>query len=716
MARWLRSSDEIADGSAAPQRSGRNELAFLLTAILVLSAGLLFLGSPEAGAKTKFLSAFAQAYPNAVGSPLDSCALCHTDPAHPSENNRNQYARDWENGDIGDKNFLDPKLVNRDSDGDGVSNGLEIQQLSLPGDPSSNTPPTTTTTVPGTPPDGQALYAARCAACHGANGGNLNGTTRPRTTFINITLNGQGNMPAQTGLSSADVGAIWDYVTGAVPTTTTTTRPGATTTTTQPAGGGTVWAQNCSSCHGANGGNVVPTSLNSSQLRSIVNNGRGSMPPFAWLGSTQVNNVANYLLSLSAPTTTVPGATTTTTTPRSGATVYAASCALCHGADGGNLRGNSLSLSKISSVVTSGQGSMSGFSGRLGTVEISNVSQYIRSVGTSSGVTTTTAAPGTASGATIYGQQCALCHGANGGNLRGHSLSLSAISGVVTSGQGSMSGFSGRLSAADINSVAQYVLSVGASSGVTTTTAAAGSALSGANLYMQNCSGCHGLHGEGGPGGAVAGTSLSRSQTISVITGGTGGMPGFASQLSAAEIAAIADHVLGTAGSGVTGDPTASAATSGDQLSIPPELTEGHALFGRFCAACHGANGEGGLGGAVAGVGLSAVELDEIIRNGVGSMPGFAGQMSDGELAALVAYTEALASGQDFSAAETTTTTAPNFQASDAASGPQALGVAGANESAGNSPVAVIVVSLVAGLVAAGAAVLWARMGRNLTR
>lgn len=715
MARWLRPSDEIADGSPDPHRSGRNELAFLLTGILVLTAGLLFFRSPEAGAKTQFLSSFTQAYPNAVGTPLDSCGLCHTDPAHPSENNRNQYARDWENGDIGDKDFLDPKLVNRDSDGDGVSNGLEIQQLSLPGDPSSSTPPTTTTTVPGTPPNGQDLYAARCAACHGANAGNLNGTTRTRTTFISITLNGQGNMPAQSGLSSAEVGAIWDYVTGAVPTTTTSTQPGATTTTTQPAGGATVWAQTCASCHGANGGNVVPTGLSGSQLRSIVSNGKGTMPAFAWLGSAQVNNVADYLLGLSAPPTTVPGATTTTTAPRSGAAVYAASCALCHGADGGNLRGNGLALSKISSVVTGGQGSMSGFSGRLSPAEISNVSQYVRSVGTSSGVTTTTAAPGTASGATIYGQQCALCHGADGGNLRGHNLSSSKISSVVAGGQGSMSGFSGRLSPVDIDAVSQYVLSVGASSGVTTTTAAPGSTPSGANLFMQNCSGCHGLHGEGGSGGAVAGTSLTRSQTISLITGGASGMPAYRSQLSAAEIAAIADHVLSLAGKGGTGGSTETLGTEGEVV-IPPELVEGHALFGRFCAACHGANGEGGLGGAVAGIGLSAVELDEIIRNGVGSMPGFAGQMSDGELAALVSYTLAVASGQEFSSAGTTTTTDTNTQGSGGIAGPKALGGSVPDEPASSSPVTVIVVSLLAGLVAAGAAVLWARLGRNLTR
>lgn len=710
MARLHGSSGEIADRSPAPQLWWRGQLAFLFVVILVFGAGFLLFLTPGVDAKSEFLSGFATRYPGAANSPLNSCLLCHTDP-NPSGSNkaRNAYGRDW--AEVGDKSY--GPIENRDSDGDGFTNLQEIQAQSFPGNGQStpNTVTTTTTTAPGTPPNGQALFAARCAACHGANGGNLSGTSLPRTTFINITLNGQGNMPAQTGISSAEVGAIWDYVTGATPTTTTTTLPGATTTTTQAVSGATVWAQNCAVCHGQSGGDVVPTNLSKSQLVSIVNTGRGSMPGFASLGSAQVNNVADYLLSLSVPTTTVPGATTTTTAPRSGSVVFAASCQLCHGSDGGDLRGHSKSLSQIIDVVSTGQGSMSGFAGRLSSAEISNVSQFVQSVGT--GVTTTTAAPGTASGATIYGQNCTLCHGDAGGDLRGHTLSLSTISGVVTNGQGSMSGFAGRLAPIDITSVAEYVFSVGVSGGVTTTTAAPGSAPSGSNLYMQNCSGCHGLHGEGGPGGVVAGTALSRAEIISLTTNGKGSMPAYGGRLTGEEIAAIADHVRGFGASAASGPSAASTATTGAELSIPPEYAEGHALYGWFCAACHGANGEGGLGGQVAGIGITAAELDEIIRNGVGSMPGFADQMSDEEITVLVAFTEALASGQEFSAADETKTTEAT---SDGDSGPQALGASQPNRSSGNSPVPVIVVSLFAGLVAAGAAVLWARVGRNLTR
>ncbi|MCJ7822647.1 MAG: c-type cytochrome, partial [Armatimonadetes bacterium] len=221
-----------------------------------------------------------------------------------------------EDGDIGDKHFLAGALVRRDSDGDGVPNGREIEQLSFPGSAASSTPPTTTTTIPGAPIDGQALFASRCATCHGSSGGNLSGTALGRSSFISITRNGRGTMPAQSGLTNAEAGAIWDYVTGATPgttttTSTTTTIPGATTTTTTPASGAAIWADNCAACHGPNGGNITPTTLSKAQLTGIITNGIGSMRGFSELGTAQISRVADYLLAQGTPatTTTIPGAT-----------------------------------------------------------------------------------------------------------------------------------------------------------------------------------------------------------------------------------------------------------------------------------------------------------------------------------------------------------------------------------------------------------------------
>ena len=385
---------QVHDRSKAPMTTGISKAArarstgpayAAITFLVVLVLGVVALWSAgPADAKPKFMSGFALAYPGAAGSALDSCVLCHTNPANPSEDNLNAYGRDWDDGDFGDKNFLAPALVNRDSDGDGVTNGGEIAQLSLPGDPISSTPATTTTTVPGSLPNGQAIYAARCASCHGPDGGNLKGTALARPTFISITLNGQGGMPAQSGLSNQEAGAVWDYLTGAVQATTTTTQPGATTTTTKPASGASVWSSSCSSCHGANGGNVIPVTMSRTQLVALITNGRGGMPDFASLGSTQISSVADYLLRLSTTSTTGAGSTTTSLSvgTHSGSDLFMQNCSACHGlhgegGSGGVLVGTEANRPKIIAITTVGSGGMPEFGSRLTTDEIAAIADHV---------------------------------------------------------------------------------------------------------------------------------------------------------------------------------------------------------------------------------------------------------------------------------------------------------------------------------------------------
>ncbi len=74
------------------------------------------------------------------------------------------------------------------------------------------------------------------------------------------------------------------------------------------------------------------------------------------------------------------------------------------------------------------------------------------------------------------------------------------------------------------------------------------------------------------------------------------------------------------------------------------ELMErGKAVYQRNCAACHGANGEGGLGKAIAGspvaTGDLAAHLDIGINGVAGtSMQAFGGQINDVEMAAVITY------------------------------------------------------------------------------
>ena len=144
--------------------------------------------------------------------------------------------------------------------------------------------------------------------------------------------------------------------------------------------------------------------------------------------------------------------------------------------------------------------------------------------------------------------------------------------------------------------------------------------------------------------------------------------------------------------------------------SVAPELAEGHALYAEFCAACHGPDGEGGPGGPVAGIGMTASELDVIIRAGVGSMPGYEDQMRESEIEALVAFSEALASGRSF---EGTTTTTRPAEETLAAELPVVVPAAEAGAPEGTSPGMYVAIA-VGVTIAGGLVFFWVRTARKL--
>jgi mono/diheme cytochrome c family protein len=61
----------------------------------------------------------------------------------------------------------------------------------------------------------------------------------------------------------------------------------------------------------------------------------------------------------------------------SGAAVFEANCAGCHGSNGGDLVPTSLSLSQLVGITTSGRGNMPAFSGTLTSADIQLVSEYL---------------------------------------------------------------------------------------------------------------------------------------------------------------------------------------------------------------------------------------------------------------------------------------------------------------------------------------------------
>ncbi len=79
-------------------------------------------------------------------------------------------------------------------------------------------------------------------------------------------------------------------------------------------------------------------------------------------------------------------------------------------------------------------------------------------------------------------------------------------------------------------------------------------------------------------------------------------------------------------------------------FSMDELMQRGKGVYTRSCIACHGANGEGGVGKAIAGSPVATGEVAQhinIMVNGVAgsAMQAFGGQLNDVELAAVVTYT-----------------------------------------------------------------------------
>lgn len=79
------------------------------------------------------------------------------------------------------------------------------------------------------------------------------------------------------------------------------------------------------------------------------------------------------------------------------------------------------------------------------------------------------------------------------------------------------------------------------------------------------------------------------------------------------------------------------------EMSMDQLMEEGKAVYQRSCAACHGMNGEGGVGASMVGSGVTTGALEQhmdVVINGVSgtAMQAFGGQLNKLELAAVVTY------------------------------------------------------------------------------
>ncbi len=78
-------------------------------------------------------------------------------------------------------------------------------------------------------------------------------------------------------------------------------------------------------------------------------------------------------------------------------------------------------------------------------------------------------------------------------------------------------------------------------------------------------------------------------------------------------------------------------------FSMDELMQRGKEVYARSCLACHGANGEGGVGTAIAGSQVATGEIDAHLDIGINGVPGtamqaFGGQLNDVDMAAVITY------------------------------------------------------------------------------
>lgn len=79
------------------------------------------------------------------------------------------------------------------------------------------------------------------------------------------------------------------------------------------------------------------------------------------------------------------------------------------------------------------------------------------------------------------------------------------------------------------------------------------------------------------------------------------------------------------------------------EFTLDEQMERGKGVYARSCLACHGANGEGGVGKAIAGSAIATGELATHIDVSVNGVPGtamqaFGGQLNDVDMSAVVTY------------------------------------------------------------------------------
>jgi mono/diheme cytochrome c family protein len=380
----------------------------------------------------------------------------------------------------------------------------------------------------------------------------------------------------------------------------------------QAVGPAETFARHCAPCHGPTGEGtdygpeLTSSSASTDERIDIITNGSSAMPAFGSLLSAdeiaQLADAANPLF--------VGG-------------LYLQQCGPCHGefGEGGvgpDLHDSTLSAADLRAVIGAGTDVMPGFATTLTPAQLDGLVDYVASLAPPS--------PPVADAETLFAQQCAGCHGAQGEGGAGPSLQSSTapvddLLAAIRDGRGSMPAYGATLTGEELDALATFsaALQVGPTEEPVER---------GAGIYDEHCSGCHGTDGAGGAGPNLITSSLPTDDIRAAVEQGIGTMPAFTGVIAAADLddlMAFLEDLIASA----EPDPTG-----------PSLVTEGADLFVSNCARCHGPDASGGVGPSLKFSTLGDVETVSVISNGFGSMPSFAEILSSADVTALVAYLE----------------------------------------------------------------------------
>jgi cbb3-type cytochrome c oxidase subunit III len=286
-------------------------------------------------------------------------------------------------------------------------------------------------------------------------------------------------------------------------------------------------------------------------------------------------------------------------------------------------------------------------------------------------------------GKTIYLTNCAGCHQATGtgggpfpplaGNADVTNADTAALLSTVLNGRsgpivangkpygGVMPAWKGTLSHAQIAAVISYIRSAWGNNAAIVSedqvaAAAAPSGLSGAQIFSAKCATCHGAHGGGSATvPPLAGNSdvaaADPKVIIATIVNGRSGpitvndktyngkMPTWSGQLSNADIAGVATYIRAAWGNSASGVTEQQVAAAGPAVLA----TVGASVFTFKCARCHQSNGQGrdtipALAGDKNVLAADPSAIIGTVENGRNLMPSWKGQLTSGDIAAVLTY------------------------------------------------------------------------------